>query len=335
MKVLFVTCPRIGLNRGGLEVKIEKITRELDSLGVEVIYYDVWQNQIPNVDICHMFTVDGSILPHMQRASKLGKGVVISPIFSCFESTPFVVRIKAKLSLCVPGMYSDLVRAASMFNVADRVFPINKQEKNMLIKVFDLPTERFEIVPNGLNKRFCSGDPSLFENKYGVKDFVLHAGRIDPNKNQLTLIKAMRDLPYKLILIGPNDDKDYLRKCHSAAGENVIFTGSFNYEDPMLPSAFAAAKLFVLPSFSEVMPLTLYEAGVAGCKLLASKNFPVAEEISEYVPRFDPTDYKQLADLIDREMKTPVDKDLAEATQAMPSWEDVGRKIKGIYEEII
>ena len=182
MRVLFLTYPRIGLNRGGMQIQIEETSKGLAELGVEVIPYDPWQNQIPNVNICHVFSIDGSMVYHVQRAVGMGKPVVISSVLNLFQSQPLLTRMKVELSRFIPGMYSDLKRASLMMRVASRVIALNDDEHKLLHKVFDLSSERIVTIPNGVNQRFGDGDPSLFVQKYGLRDFVLNVASIEKKK---------------------------------------------------------------------------------------------------------------------------------------------------------
>ncbi len=336
MKVLFLTYPHIRLNRGGLQLQIEKTAQELTKLGIDVVFYDPWKNQIEEVDLCHVFNICSPMQHHVQAAVQKGKGIVISPLFGCFESPSWLTAFKVKLC-SIPGMFTDLVHAKIMFKLSTKILLLNPDEQEVLIRAFHVAPEDCVIVPNGIEKKFTDGEARLFEDKFGVRDFVISVGSINKNKNQLALIKAMADLPYRLVIVGkaPAGNEGYMKKCRQAAGDNVIFAGWLKYEDPMLASAYAAAKLFVLPSYSEIMPLTLYEAAIAGCKIIASQNFPVTQEISSYVPRFAPDKPKLLAALIDKEMKTPLNEKLTEIVKAMPTWGDVAKQIKQIYEDVL
>src|SRR5262249_55193271 len=137
-----------------------------------------------------------------------------------------------------------------------------------------------------------------------VQDFVLNVASIEGRKNQLSLIAAMKNLPYPLVIIGKatSEQEDYMNNCRKEAGSNVLFTGGLAHDDPLLASAYAAARLFVLPSSSEVMPLTLYEAAIAGCRVAVSRNVPIAPSIAPMIPTFDPSDIQELAACITREM---------------------------------
>ncbi|MCC6181326.1 MAG: glycosyltransferase family 4 protein [Bacteroidia bacterium] len=320
-----------------MKIQIEKTAEELIKNGVEIVFYDPWKNQIPEVDLCHVFSLDGSLVYHVQKAAMIGKPIVISPVLNCFRDSLLQTVLKVRLSSHIPGMYSDYKRAQLMLSDAVRVIVLNHEEKNVICKAFKFSQQNCIIVPNGINKTFASANPKLFENKYGVRNFILNVASIEQRKNQLNLIKAVKKLNYKLVIIGEATftSQYYLEECRAIASDNVVFVGPLTYEDPLLASAFAAAKLFVLPSYSEVMPLTLYEAAVAGCKLITSRNVPISDQIKEYVQVVNSDKPKDIAVLIDKEMKSPVNENLREAALAMPSWYDVGKKIKTIYDDII
>ena len=103
----------------------------------------------------------------------------------------------------------------------------------------------------------------------------------------------------------------------------------------MLVSAYAAAKVYVLPSYSEVMPLTVYEAAAAGCRVITSTRYPVASEIANFVVRIDPDDVAGLRDAICKEMQAPDNQKLKEAARSMPSWGDVAKMIVQVYEKVL
>lgn len=337
IKVLFLTYPRIGLNRGGLQIQIEKTAEALAHTGVEVVLYDPWKNQLPEVDLCHVFSLDGTLVYHVQRAVDIDVPVVISPVFNNFSGKAWQIKFKAELTKYIPGMYSDLKRGGEILSLASRILALNEDEAKLLADTFSLPTRKLEVVPNGLDPKFGAGDPSLFENRYSVKDFVLQVASIEHRKNQLNLIRAMKSLPYKLVLIGQamSANYEYVAECKALSGDRVIFVGQLNHKDPLLASAFSAAKLFVLPSYSEVMPLTLYEAAMAGCKLAISRNIPISKSIEQLVPVFDPDDIEQMAAVIDNEMKAARNKALREKVRSMPTWQDVGSQIRRIYDNVI
>ena len=103
----------------------------------------------------------------------------------------------------------------------------------------------------------------------------------------------------------------------------------------MLVSAYAAAKVFVLPSFSEVMPSCLYEAAMAGCKLITSTPVPVAPEIRKHVRSANPDKPEAFRNLIKQAMESNFDTELRTIVLAMPSWEEVAVTIQTIYKKLL
>nr|WP_281720406.1 glycosyltransferase family 4 protein [Nitrosomonas nitrosa] len=334
MKVLFLTYPRIGLNRGGLQIQIEETARGLSKQGIEVVSYNPWKNQIQEVDLCHVFSIDASMIYHVKRAMRVDVPVILSPVLSLFGNKPFVSQIKYRMS-GLPGVYSDLKRAGQMLSAASKVIALNGEERDMLMRVFQVESSKIDIVPNGISAAFSGGDPELFVRTYGLKDFVLNVASIQPKKNQLSLVRAMKNLPYTLVLVGkasPEHD-DYFIKVKAEAGPNVRFLGAIQHDDPMLASCYRAAKLFVLPSFSEVMPLTINEAVSAGCRVLVSSQVPVLDSIVPRGVRFRPDDIGTIAQRINRNMQDREFSNVSQSMVVIPTWEEICDQLMNIYRQ--
>lgn len=340
MKALLVVPPRTGLfrdGRGGLEIQIEKTVAALVKAGVNVVPYDPWQNQVADADVCHVFSLDPSLAYHIEHAVNMRKPVVISPVFNNFHTSLNMTRLKLQLSGYVPGMYSDLKRAKKMLRDATAIVTLNTDELNFLSGVFGLAQGKGFIVPNGMDRRFSMASAAVFEQAYGVNNFVLQVGSIEHRKNQLNLIKAVKHLGVKLVIIGDATpaNKNYLSRCQEEANGNIIFTGRIAHDSHLLRSAYAAAKVFALPSFSEVMPLSLYEAALAGCQIVVGWGIPVAESIKPYVATANPHRPSSIAKVIAEKLKSSGDPDLRRTVLNMPSWDGVGSRIKQIYECVL
>jgi len=337
LRTLFVTRVHIGLGRGGLQKQIYRTAECLRERGVEVVYYDPWKDQANEVDVCHFFGSFSHMYYHFERAKQLGKPVVISPVFAPYNAPLWQVVLGVKVSKYIPGFLTAYKLLGKMLTQADRVLPLHEEEARRLTKCFRVPKDHITIIPNGIDRRFAEGDPTLFKEKYGISDFVLQVGSIDPNKNQLAVIKAMADLPYTYVSIGNVllNNIAYREKCEAMAGENVLFVGQLDYSDPLLASAYAAAKVFMLPSYSEVMPLALYEACQAGCRIIVSKNIPICNELRSHVYIADPDNQRQLKALIVKAMNSDADEKLRRAALSMPTWEEVAGQILDVYKDVI
>ena len=131
--------------------------------------------------------------------------------------------------------------------------------------------------------------------RFGVRggDYVLYLGRLVPEKGAHHLIRAFRTLDWEgrlLVVGGTPHAEDYARHLRDlAAGDpRIAFTGPLYGEAK--DEAFSNARLFVLPSELEGMPIALLEAMSFGCPSLAS-DIPECVELCR--PRPAPADDAQ------------------------------------------
>src|SRR5205807_4086142 len=72
---------------------------------------------------------------------------------------------------------------------AARIFAVSNFTKNEMMKLFEIPSKRIEVVYNAIDERFLRGhaspaDRELIAQRYQVTyPFLLYAGRISPHKN--------------------------------------------------------------------------------------------------------------------------------------------------------
>jgi glycosyltransferase involved in cell wall biosynthesis len=336
VKVLFVTRSNIGLSKGGLRRKIDLISEGLHNRGVEVIWYDPWQYQIDSVDVCHFFSTGIEMYPYMETARKRGKPIIISPVFSYFD-TPLQIMLKVRLAHIVPGFCYHYVILKRMLLLADRILCLTEEGAAQIGFIMGIHGGSITVVPNGVDMSFSQADSRLFENRYGIRNFVVQVGVIDPNKNHLTIIKAMANLPYKYVIIGEPvlGHEAYMKQCQSIAGKNVLFIDKLGYNDPMLASAYKAAKVFIMPSYSETWGQTIYQAALAGCSVIVSRNIPLSPHIRNYVSRANPDSPRQFRKLIEQAMHSKTDERLRQAVLSMMTWQDVADQIITIYKDVM
>jgi glycosyltransferase involved in cell wall biosynthesis len=112
----------------------------------------------------------------------------------------------------------------------------------------------------------ASASPKLFQERWGADPFVLSVGRIEPRKNTLALIRAIQPLGLPLVVIGEAHPAfpRYAQDCRRAGGDRVVWLGQLDHHDPLLASAYAAARVFALPSWFETPGLAALEAALAG-----------------------------------------------------------------------
>src|SRR5207245_1548094 len=107
---------------------------------------------------------------------------------------------------------------------------------------------------------------------HGPDDFVLFVGRVEPRKNVLGLIRAVARMGVPLVVVGapPAGHERYAEQCRRAGLGFVRWLGAMEHDDPMLASAYAAARVFALPSWFETPGLAALEAALAGAAVVVT-----------------------------------------------------------------
>lgn len=151
----------------------------------------------------------------------------------------------------------------------DRIIFISSDIKKELIEN-KFPLEKLIYIPNSVDvNRFRPPEG----NKKEKSKNICFVGRLEEQKGLEYLIKAV-DLikqevdEVKLFIVGEGDQRDKLKNlCEKFKSKNhIIFVGSC---DDVMPY-YQDAKIFVLPSLSEGMPLSLLEAMSCGLPAVAT-----------------------------------------------------------------
>jgi glycosyltransferase involved in cell wall biosynthesis len=120
-------------------------------------------------------------------------------------------------------------------------------------------------------------DRAALRGRLGLDGCVfLYVGRFERVKGLDVLLRAMRDVPAHLVLIGSGPLEAELRR---AAGERIRIVGQLT-RDELVPW-YAAADVFVLPSRSEPWGMVLNEAAAAGLPLVATDAVGAAHDLIE------------------------------------------------------
>lgn len=123
------------------------------------------------------------------------------------------------------------------------------------------------IVPNAADtKLFSPAEKNLDRPRNGV----LCVGRLEPRKNQLALIKALRETEIPLTLVGQAGRYSgaYHRRCQQAAGANVEIVDQQPPE--VLRRLYRQAQVHACVSWYETPGLVSLEASLCGCAIVVT-----------------------------------------------------------------
>ncbi|MEO6808197.1 MAG: glycosyltransferase, partial [Isosphaeraceae bacterium] len=257
---------------GGGENQLLQTARHLEAIGRTVRLFSSWTDRLTDARLLHLFGMSREGLELAKVARARGVPVVLSPI--CWVEP----RAIAALALSRGRMIWDLAKWAgkaafprlsgwrrTLLAMADAVLPNSQAEGRQLVRLFRADPDRVHVVPNGVEPRFADADPGAFRARYSERDFVLYVGRIEPRKNVLALVKSVRKAALPMLVIGDivPGHEGYGAACQREGGTSVTWIPRVEHDDPLLASAYAASRVFALPSWFETPGLAALEAALA------------------------------------------------------------------------
>lgn len=195
-------------------------------------------------------------------------------------------------------------------HLADRIIAVSKTTKDTIVREYDIPPERVEVVHNAFEF-----EPSELEeprNSYPYLEslrqrghkIVLGAGRLTIQKGFMNLLYAMkavidREPKALLLLVGGGEQYNELisKAAELGIARNVVIVGYLNGTGKAWRDAFKVADLFVMPSVSEPFGLTPFEALTFGSPVLIT-NQSGASEVLKSALKVDFWDIDEMANMI-------------------------------------
>lgn len=166
------------------------------------------------------------------------------------------------------------------FKISDGIIAINKFEFEKFSEQY--PNKKVSLIPNAVDiQKYDVAIDRDFKGRYNLDPnakLLLIVGRIDPQKNQLEVIKhldALDDVNWNLLLIGPATNSKYYEEIQALLVEKnyinkVRVIPGLNPGHPDLVQAYLNADLFVFPSIHEPFGIVALEAMAAGCPVIAN-----------------------------------------------------------------
>ncbi|MDP6670871.1 MAG: glycosyltransferase [archaeon] len=346
LNILFNTSPGSFGSWGGGEIQLLETKRELEKMGHKV---KIWEEEnydvdLSEFDVFHNFNIHRVNLEFVLQAKKAGLPVAVSTIYwpglKSILKWDRGVKVKAKniaAELARTLRVPKLNKAREIIKKADVLLPNSKAEAKILEKQFGVDKKKIQVVPNGVDKRFAGATPGLFEKKFGLKNFVLYVGRIEERKNVLSLVKAMNGVDATLVVVGKakQGSECYLRKCKKAADGNAKFLDPIPHESKLLESAYAACKVFCLPSWYETPGLAALEAGLAGANIVVTQEGCAKEYFGEFASYINPESVDDIRTKILEEIEKPGPKGLSSHIAKNFLWKNAAEKTAEAYEKIL
>ncbi|MEG0916294.1 MAG: glycosyltransferase [Myroides sp.] len=339
MKVLLDSHPTVTQNKsGGLQVRILAHLKSLQQQNIVCKLFNKWEDKIEDYDIYHLFKVTKDSYNEVLYAKQKGKKIIVSAVI------PIVDERKIKTSLLIESLLKLFLPHAfirKILDISDIITAETNEEKLFISKNYKIDLEKIVVIPNGVGERFLKDDTLdvSFKEFYNIKQpFVLQVGRIDKNKNQISVIKALKELNIPIVFIGGAylNEMEYYEACKKELGPKMVMTDWISHESELLLSAFKEAKVLVLPSIYETFGNVLVEAGVSGANIACSETLPINEyPISKFWTKFNPLKHQSIKDAVLKEYNSPCNHEMKEEFILTFSWETVIRQYVVIYNRLL
>jgi glycosyltransferase involved in cell wall biosynthesis len=328
---------------GGGENQLVQTGRHLEEMGIPVRLFSSWTDRLESARLLHLFGMSREGLELARSAKAKGLPVVLSPI--CWYEPIALAALEPNLvrklsSLAVWGLRLVAPRIPSwrreLLNLADIVLPNSRSEAIQLVRLFGVDRKRVRAVPNGVLATVASASPALFQGRWGADPFVLSVGRIEPRKNTLGLIRAVRPLGLSLVIVGDAHPAfpRYARDCRRAGGDQVVWLGQVDHHDPMLASAYAAARVFALPSWFETPGLAALEAALAGLPVVITPYGSTRDYFGDRVDYARPHREHEIARAVAKCWEEGADPRLSRRIATHYLWPNVAQLTAEAYDQV-
>lgn len=190
----------------------------------------------------------------------------------------------------------------SVTGKAQKIIAVSEHTKKDLMEVMNIPSERIEVIYNGVNPEFAepskTSRPDLMKKLGLQKPYFLYTGVWRDHKNIVGMIKAFSEIneelghQYNLVITGRHNPSyheipDTVKEMKLE--EDVHLVGLVDEDD--LSALYQSALAYVFPSYYEGFGLPPLEAMQCGTPVAASDKSAIPEVCGEgNALFFDPYD---------------------------------------------
>lgn len=234
-----------------------------------------------------------------------------------FERFPELYSTKRRL-------WHQLMRPRELMQRADHIIAVSQATRDDVVELYDIEPERVSVIYSGVT--LAEGQDIRGWSVLPEK-FILYLGTLEPRKNIVSLVEAFSaiagSVEHELVIAGaPGWLNEPLERAVrlSPVGERIHRIGFV--PDEFKASLYAAADLFVYPSFYEGFGFPPLEALLAGTPVVTSYNSALPEVVGQWATLIDPYKPAELAAVMKELLREPllVTEETKSAIRAKYSW---------------
>lgn len=371
MKILMQIRSNAYTLSGGDTIQMLKTKEYLEKRGHRVDISLELEPDLSDYDVIHLFNITRvqETFFQIQNAKKQNKPVVLSTIYwpnTEFEKNNGGLGMRGFLGKILSIDQMESVKAFAKFVLlgnkdrgtrylishsyqdmqkyilknADVYLPNAMEEMVQIEKHLEIAvgTDDIVVVPNAVDMAAINEALNNKEDKYSrYKDYLICVGRIDPRKNQLSLLEAIKETDYKLLLVGKcsNGQKKYYRKVMRTIEkmdnvEHIEFV-----DNSELYQIYKQCRVSVLPSWYETPGLVSLEAAAMGCSIVVSPKGTTHDYFGEYAFYCDVMNPESIKEMIEKAYRTGNNEELNERIVNLFTWERAALETEKGYEKAI
>jgi|TARA_Y100000310_G_C20607384_1_gene776232 glycosyltransferase involved in cell wall biosynthesis len=163
-----------------------------------------------------------------------------------------------------------------IFSSTDRIVVTTNEMKRDIQERIPESNGKTLVIPNYVETDRFAPDPDK------PKEFdILFVGRLSPQKNVSSLLKALQNVDVKAMIIGSGELKSELQSGSHVSSNKIIWKGIVSNNE--LPNYMNRSSLFILPSYYEGHPKTLIEAMSCGMAVIGADSPGIREIIDHEI----------------------------------------------------
>ncbi|MDR1541604.1 MAG: glycosyltransferase [Clostridiales bacterium] len=324
---------------GGDTIQLTKTKNELQGMGINVDLSLKLDPDLSNIDIVHLSNITRvqETYLHVKNAMNYKKPIVLSTIYWPTEETEKVgqsgIRLLVNRFLSIDDIERSKAIARFVSDKSSRPLPKKDlffigytQMQSFVVRNADvlLPNSfmeieqlekrmpqiaysKYVIVPNGIDlqaakKALDEPERDIFKK---FKNAIICVGRIETRKNQLSLVQALDESGYKVVLVGTvsNSYKNYFSQIKKYLDKNDKFFHIPRLENDEIYQLYRVCRVSALPSWCDTPGLVSLEAGAMGCNLAVSNRGTATDYFGNEAFYCEPNDLSSIRIAVDLAFK--------------------------------
>lgn len=210
---------------------------------------------------------------------------------------------------------------------ADLLATVSEYSRGRIAAHYGIPADKILLTRNGVGNDFFNISEEKakeFAKTHGVRRYILNVSRIEPRKNQLSLVRAYHELNlaergYDLVLINQPtipvpEFENYFSLLPACERKYIHRLGCVDHEE--LKLWYRGADLFIFPSIAEGFGIPPIEAAATGMPVICHNSTAMSEYTFLGENLIDVESYNTFKAVIEKNLENPVPKEKLAEIQA-------------------